>query len=211
MATCGHENEIILNSFIAGQGDLCSACSIKQRISLITLSLDSVRERFEKEGCILLSNTYVNNSSKLRYIATCGHENEISSGSFMSGQGRLCVLCTYKSGKDHHSYNHSMSDEERFNTRCYPEYKDWRIKVFNKDKYTCQCCGKVGGNMNAHHLYSYSSCESLRLEVSNGMTLCEENCHSAFHKTFGYKDNTKEQMEEFIKMNKCYHVSLKGA
>nr|DAW74567.1 MAG TPA: HNH endonuclease bacteriophage, HNH Endonuclease, DNA.52A [Caudoviricetes sp.] len=34
-------------------------------------------------------------------------------------------------------------------------YKEWVRKVFDRDNYTCQCCGKRGSNLNAHHLYNF--------------------------------------------------------
>ena len=83
-------------------------------------------------------------------------------------------------------------------------YKEWKNKVFRRDNYTCQCCGKRGGNLNAHHLYNFSEYEDLRYDVDNGITFCE-HCHlinypNSFHSMYGEKGNTPEQVYEFIKM-----------
>jgi len=56
------------------------------------------------------------------------------------------------------------------------EYEEWRKKVFERDLYTCQMCGGVGGKLNADHIKRFSEYPELRLDVSNGRTLCEE-CH----------------------------------
>lgn len=58
------------------------------------------------------------------------------------------------------------------------EYKDWRQDVFERDNYTCQGegCGQIGGKLNAHHIRSYSLFPELRLDLSNGQTLCLD-CH----------------------------------
>lgn len=85
-------------------------------------------------------------------------------------------------------------------------YKEWVRNVFQRDNYTCQCCGKRGGNLNAHHLYNFAEYENLRYDVENGITFCEE-CHllgypDSFHTIYGEKNNTPEQVYEFIKMRK---------
>ncbi len=87
--------------------------------------------------------------------------------------------------------------------RNLAEYKEWRIKVFNRDNYTCQDCGdNKGHNLNAHHeklfveIYEeflkeydqFSPIEDketlVRLaikwkpfwDINNGKTLCKD-CH----------------------------------
>lgn len=82
-------------------------------------------------------------------------------------------------------------------------YKEWIRKVYERDNYTCQCCGKRGGNLNAHHLYNFSEYEDLRYDMNNGITLCER-CHlvnypNSFHSIYGERNNTPEQMEEYIR------------
>jgi hypothetical protein len=87
------------------------------------------------------------------------------------------------------------------------EYKNWRLEVFKRDNYTCQCCGdNKGGNLAAHHYENFSSNEDLRLEVDNGITLCDlchnPNKYGSFHNLYGTHNNTKEQLEEYIKRYK---------
>ncbi len=61
------------------------------------------------------------------------------------------------------------------------QYKEWRRKVFERDDYTCQDCGIRSGKgvkvtLNADHIKPFSLFPELRLELSNGRTLCFE-CH----------------------------------
>ena len=56
------------------------------------------------------------------------------------------------------------------------EYEEWRRKVFERDLYTCQYCGEIGGYLQADHIKPFALYPELRLELSNGRTLCIE-CH----------------------------------
>ena len=76
-------------------------------------------------------------------------------------------------------------------------YKKWVYNVYKRDDYTCQCCGKRGGDLVAHHLNSYNWDKEHRIDVNNGITLCEQ-CHRDFHIKYGMGNNTKEQYIEFI-------------
>lgn len=56
------------------------------------------------------------------------------------------------------------------------KYKAWRKQVFERDKWSCQGCGKHGGEINADHIKQFAYYPELRFEVSNGRTLCVR-CH----------------------------------
>lgn len=95
------------------------------------------------------------------------------------------------------NYNPNLSDEERILRRHYPEYLEWRKQIFERDRYTCDCCGSdKGGDLNAHHLNSYDWDKKHRTDINNGVTLCE-TCHKEFHKIYGYGNNKKEQYIDF--------------
>jgi hypothetical protein len=88
------------------------------------------------------------------------------------------------------------------NGRELPEYREWRKYIFDRDKYTCRCCGKKNGNgkyirLEAHHIFNWKDNISLRYDKTNGATLCQ-NCHIYFHKIYGKKNNTQLQFDEFV-------------
>jgi hypothetical protein len=60
------------------------------------------------------------------------------------------------------------------------KYNQWRKAVFERDNYTCLVCGKVGGELNAHHIKSFKHYPELRFEVDNGITMCIK-CHYLNH------------------------------
>ena len=109
-------------------------------------------------------------------------------------------------GSKHSNWKGGISPERNIIMQTN-EYKEWRNNVYQKDNYTCQCCGdNKGGNLNAHHIKNFSDYVDLRFDVENGVTLCE-NCHNlskygSFHNIYGTKNNTKEQLEEYIQRYK---------
>ena len=86
----------------------------------------------------------------------------------------------YVSWKEFYERKHEESINKQ--TRNFPEYDNWRTSVFERDSYTCQKCGKIGGELNAHHIKSYSGHKKLRLDIDNGITLCASPCHKKEHK-----------------------------
>lgn len=61
-------------------------------------------------------------------------------------------------------------------------YWMWRKAVLKRDKYQCQECGKKGFSikLHAHHIKDWYAYKSLRFNLQNGKTLCED-CHILKH------------------------------
>lgn len=85
-----------------------------------------------------------------------------------------------KSGSEHWNWKGGITSENRRDRNC-TQYKMWRKDVFERDKFTCQICGRVGGELEAHHIEHFSENKNLRFDVDNGVTLCKE-CHRLLHK-----------------------------
>jgi 5-methylcytosine-specific restriction endonuclease McrA len=60
-----------------------------------------------------------------------------------------------------------------------PQLREWRQKVFMRDEYRCVDCG-TKGDLHAHHIKSFSDYPDLRVELSNGKTVCVP-CHERIH------------------------------
>ena len=60
------------------------------------------------------------------------------------------------------------------------EYSMWKEKVKNRDGGICTNCG-VNENLHIHHIKSFAQYPELRINVSNGITLCKE-CHMEVHR-----------------------------
>lgn len=95
VATCGHEHSITLNNFLSGKGDLCRACRYKSNGEKESrLSTETVRASLAAECCELLSERVIKWTDKFKYIAQCGHENEIDFAHWSQGSGRICRTCS---------------------------------------------------------------------------------------------------------------------
>ena len=68
--------------------------------------------------------------------------------------------------------------------RSSEEYKVWRLTVFQRDSFTCQKCNRVGGKLNAHHIKRFAKDKENRMNIDNGITLCEK-CHKELHRLEG--------------------------
>ena len=117
-----------------------------------------------------------------------------------------------KSGKNHHNWKGGCTAlKERI--RHLFEYNEWRSKVFKRDNWTCQCCGRRQSKKNkviieAHHLKPFYKiieenkiksiehaigCKEL-WDINNGQTLCIP-CHE---QTDSYKRKPKKVYSSFL-------------
>lgn len=117
---------------------------------------------------------------------------EVNYGVIYSREHKKELSPTWKGGAEYHRVERSTD-----------EYRQWRKAVFDRDLYTCQCCGDKNGyghkvELHAHHLHNWKDNKEIRYEISNGVTLCDK-CHYLFHSVYGKKNNTAEQYYDFIK------------
>jgi len=78
------------------------------------------------------------------------------------------------------------------------DFRLWREAVFARDNWTCQKCRERGGKLHPHHIKNFAQYIDLRFAIDNGITFCKK-CHKEFHKIYRVKNNTREQLEEFLK------------
>ena len=78
-------------------------------------------------------------------------------------------------GSNSHAWIDGRSTDNEI-VRHSIELANWRRKVFERDNYTCQDCGQVGGKLNADHIKSFALYPELRFDIDNGQTLCDD-CH----------------------------------
>lgn len=206
--------------------DLCFDCHNKVIPCTTRLSIEFVREKFEERGYILLSDKYINNRKKLKYICP-NHPNDIQTITYDSLQsGCGCYLCAKDRirGENHYLYNGGFT---ALSTHLRSVILPWVKDSMEKCSFKC-ILTKEGRNWNVHHLYGFNlivkevlellkinlrkhvfdyteeeitliNNKCLQLHYEYGLGVCiREDLHTLFHSLYGKGDNTPEQFYEFI-------------
>ena len=128
----------------------------------------------------------------------CGQEISVLAYYLKNKDTKSCGCLKLRTGKDSPIYNHNKTNDEREVDRSALGYRTWRKSVYERDNYTCQCCGdSKGRNLNAHHIKNWADNPELRYDIDNGITLCS-TCHKVFHKIYKKRNNNKNQLIEFL-------------
>lgn len=149
-------------------------------------------------------------SKTCKCVCECGNEKILKIIYFINGITKSCgclrkevssrnikILSQNQKGINHPNWKGGISSE-RSNFMQTEDYKKFRNSVFERDNYSCKACAKIGKNINAHHILSYSENIKDRINIENGITLCVE-CHRLFHKIYGRKNIGVLEIEDFIK------------
>jgi len=97
IASCGHTNSVIFKDFKNGCGVKCRNCALE------IPTYEDVLKKFVDKGCAVTMTKeefyekYKNNNCKIKYNASCGHENDVSYKNFITlNQGINCPKCVNK-------------------------------------------------------------------------------------------------------------------
>jgi len=120
-------------------------------------------------------------------------KTEFKKGSTSWNKG---IKCPQSAGKNHYNWKGGISKENN-KARQNLEIRLWKRAVLERDNFTCQKYGIKGGKLNVHHINNFSEFPELRTSIDNGITLSDK-AHRRFHKIYGKRNNTKEQIIEFL-------------
>ena len=126
------------------------------------------------------SAIHVENNRKAQTGKLCPWVTEMNKGHFGSGNPNWKGGITRETVRIRNSFSSFI----------------WRNSVRERDKWTCRRCGSIK-QIHAHHLFNFFDYPALRFDINNGVSLCRE-CHFIFHKQYGQRKNTQEQIYAFI-------------
>lgn len=195
ICTCGNDFTTSFAHF--KRGGRCSECAIKRTADAKRLDSKYVKEQFENEGFRLIDE-FTESSARMRCTCPRGHSLLMDWEHFKVGN--RCIQCHLEDfrGENHPNWNPGLTQEFRENKRRRIDgIPEWRVSVFSRDDFTCQKCKSRGGKLHAHHIRNFADNKDLRVEVSNGSTLCAD-CHRDFHKHYGHRNTNEEQLKEYL-------------
>ena len=202
--TCGKTFKVWRKVNLLGQGIYCSRGCMKEDKNNIKICLTCGKTfyswkslelknkgRFCNRKCyaeyqktIIGDKTNAYNSLMVK-CKTCGKKflkpkSHIWKNNYCSNKCGNIDYSKIHNGKNSHTWKGGKTKLSK-TIRCRKKYDHWRYEVFTRDKFTCQDCGRVGGDLNAHHIKEFALYPELRHEASNGITLCKP-CHRKKHK-----------------------------
>lgn len=194
---CGKEKTVRSGDLLEGKVKSCGCLRYQKKYI--------IGKRFGRLVVLRFDAKKKNMHRMSYYICRCDCGKIISTqrSSLVSGNGKSCGCLKNKlssqriTGKLNPNFNHFLTYEERISTRENALNDRWVKDIFKRDKYSCQICFEKSHNIHAHHLDGYHWAKDKRLDLKNGITLCV-NCHNRFHKTYGLRNNTKEQFLAFL-------------
>lgn len=76
--------------------------------------------------------------------------------------------------ENHWNWQGGKSDNRDIHSLNNPDYRKWRMEVFERDNFTCKlkddtCHEKI----QAHHILPWRDYKELRFIINNGITLCQ--------------------------------------
>ena len=195
LCDCGKVTFVSTHHLMDGSTESCGC----KRIDVSRLDL--IGQRFGRLIAIEPTNLRSNKNVVWLCRCDCGNTTNVRATHLVSGATRSCG-CLHREivkayvGEKSPVWRADLTVDERERGRNFPEYREWRRVVYERDDYTCQFCGVRGGSLVAHHLEANSANRQLRMVVENGVTLCE-GCHRTFHLEYGHV-TTRKQFDSWL-------------
>lgn len=182
VCACGRIVVVLGESLQRGRTKSCGCLRGKSIAKALTKDLTG--QKFGRLTVVKRATDSNRGASRWECECACGNSTVVFSSSLPSGNTRSCGCLRHEllTGPNNPTWKGGITTEEE-KVRKSPEYKLWRTAVFQRDNYNCRHCGySAGGILNAHHIKPFATHPELRLDVGNGITLCEV-CHTEVHRS----------------------------
>lgn len=158
----GHKHSIRADHFMNGHG--CPYCAGRP-----VLNIKVIREEFEKDGYVLLTDEYINSSQKLYYICPNGHKHYITWANWKTGY--RCPECAHTYKKNIEFIKHELGKEGytlltsayinnklKLHTLC-PNGHEYFVAWSNWYSYGSRCplCSQWGSSKQEDDLFEFVS------------------------------------------------------
>lgn len=164
---CGKTFETSFQEFKGGNKRQCNICGHKKASDKSRLTIKEVRKYVqENSNCELISDKYINNSSKLTFKCECGNTFKRSFANFKKGEQK-CRKCVNKELNDRYKNDYSYVKEivEVNGCKLLSEYY---INSKQKLKIQCKC-----GNIFSRRLIDFTRNRPQCPECSDSLPIIE--------------------------------------
>jgi hypothetical protein len=130
---CGNISKIQFGNFKHGQR--CFECGHRNKGEKKRLSFKYIKSYFEKNGCELLENKYINSRTKMRYQCSCGNISKIA---FKHCYNFIrCKECGEKAcfGENHYRWikdRKKYKERKKFRQKCYSMLRKTLKETYQK-------------------------------------------------------------------------------
>lgn len=147
----------------------CGSCGVDMRIEPNQFG----RKKFCSKDCFYKGRTLKNLFQKghidLVPKESRGHSEETKE------KLKLITRKNAKRGENSPCWKGGLRSERKKAMGSY-QYKNWRMAVFTRDKFTCVLCNAKNVYLEADHIKPWCNYPELRYDIHNGRTLCRP-CH----------------------------------
>ncbi len=206
MCRCDCDGQVVVDTSSLRNGNTKSCGCLARETASESLTIDISGKHFGRLQVVRRHGSITGGEATWLCRCACGAQTVVRGYSLRSGQSKSCGCLVAemlaRTGTDHPNWDPDRTSATRVATRSLPKNKEFIKAVLAADNYTCQVCGKRGGDICAHHVRNYKSYPLGRFDPENGTTLCRD-CHILFHKTLGYRNNTQLQLGIFRRGQKA--------
>ena len=140
---------------------MCASCAKKfGGFAVNTLTIEHCKKIAKEKGCELLTENYINSTTKMKFLGKCGHEYETTWNFFLNDNKHQCNACSEKNRgySLRLPYSEIVKTCKHNNTKLITTQSQWDSK---EHKYPIIECPKCGAHFERINKYIKKSITKL--------------------------------------------------